>query len=464
LTGTCSPIPANTDPDKECVMIAPPAIDGGAVDAGEVVATEDAGNAAASEGGVDAGDGSASEAGATDAGDEGAADAGDEGAADAGEAGATDAATEAGLSLGYNPPDGGVVTDNSKCAGSCDGKGGNGKGGCVYPDNTKVCGTPFCNTSAQRAAFVCDQGGHCGLSLTDCADYACSSATGTCGTSCSAHTDCLPTDYCDGLNCRPTRGNGVPCTTPGECRSGYCNNSVCCDTDCTKTAGGNCNLNAAVAGTCSCSACSTGPCAVYYRDFDGDGYGDRDTPTVACAAGPVPTGYVGNNTDCDDGDPLVNPAQTRYFSTSSLVKHTFDYNCDGKQEKGIPEYPGFGTGNCGFCGFPQSTTPACSVSTTTCSSTGDQSTLGCSEYFSHTSPVNAVSRLLSAPALVGVFSIPYCAPSPTPDPNWQPDRGSGFAETVDCGSPGTFISCGTCPSSAGPPNSSILTNVVQTCR
>ncbi|MBF0379273.1 MAG: hypothetical protein HQK72_17595 [Desulfamplus sp.] len=43
----------------------------------------------------------------------------------------------------------------------------------------------------------------------------------------------------------------------------------------------------------------------YYRDSDNDGYGNRDNTTLAC--GTQPSGYVSDNTDCDDTDATVNP-------------------------------------------------------------------------------------------------------------------------------------------------------------
>jgi len=44
----------------------------------------------------------------------------------------------------------------------------------------------------------------------------------------------------------------------------------------------------------------------YYVDSDGDGYGNASSSVQACSA---PSGYVSDNSDCDDGDINVNPGK-----------------------------------------------------------------------------------------------------------------------------------------------------------
>ena len=57
----------------------------------------------------------------------------------------------------------------------------------------------------------------------------------------------------------------------------------------------------------------------WYADADTDGYGDINFPDVECT---VPTGYVADNTDCDDTRFESNPGALEYCNG-------FDDNCDG---------------------------------------------------------------------------------------------------------------------------------------
>ena len=44
--------------------------------------------------------------------------------------------------------------------------------------------------------------------------------------------------------------------------------------------------------------------STYYRDLDGDGYGNPEVSMASCS---TPTGYVDNNLDCNDGNSSVSP-------------------------------------------------------------------------------------------------------------------------------------------------------------
>lgn len=76
-----------------------------------------------------------------------------------------------------------------------------------------------------------------------------------------------------------------------------------------------------IAGTdCNDEDASQYPGAIWYADFDGDGYGDPGSWTISCT---IPAGHVGNNFDCDDTNPNINPGATE------IPDNGIDDNCDG---------------------------------------------------------------------------------------------------------------------------------------
>ena len=58
----------------------------------------------------------------------------------------------------------------------------------------------------------------------------------------------------------------------------------------------------------------------WYADSDGDSYGDSASTTVACDE---PSGYVSDDTDCDDAESAVNPGETEVCGDG------LDNDCDG---------------------------------------------------------------------------------------------------------------------------------------
>ena len=90
--------------------------------------------------------------------------------------------------------------------------------------------------------------------------------------------------------------------------------------------------------------------STFYADTDGDGFGDPDSSTSACEA---PSGFVADNTDCDDTNPDVNPGATE-------VCDGIDNNCDGNTDEGVESTFYADTDGDGF-GDPDSSTSACEV-------------------------------------------------------------------------------------------------------
>jgi hypothetical protein len=70
------------------------------------------------------------------------------------------------------------------------------------------------------------------------------------------------------------------------------------------------------------------PCAdpAFYRDADGDGFGDASQMVRAKRA---PKGYVANSLDCYDRNADVRPGQMAYFDRPR-GDGSFDYDCDGR--------------------------------------------------------------------------------------------------------------------------------------
>jgi len=67
---------------------------------------------------------------------------------------------------------------------------------------------------------------------------------------------------------------------------------------------------------------------IYYRDADGDSYGNSREPMAVCSGDTVPAGYVFNDSDCDDDDVAVHPGAVE-------ACNRVDDNCSGSVDEGF---------------------------------------------------------------------------------------------------------------------------------
>lgn len=131
-------------------------------------------------------------------------------------------------------------------------------------------------------------------------------------------------------------GYGDPASSVTECDAplGY----VADDTDCNDNLAGVNPGEAEVCDPanldedCSGAADDADPGAVgqtsWYADSDGDGYGDLADTRSTCDQ---PTGYVADDTDCDDNAPGVNPGQPEICDPADV-----DEDCSGQADDADP--------------------------------------------------------------------------------------------------------------------------------
>jgi MYXO-CTERM domain-containing protein len=89
----------------------------------------------------------------------------------------------------------------------------------------------------------------------------------------------------------------------------------------------------------------------WYRDVDGDGYGNAGDSTSSCAQ---PAGYVSNNGDCNDGSAAIHPG-------AAEACNGIDDNCAGGIDEGLPTSVFYFDGDGDGYGKPDGTKVACSL-------------------------------------------------------------------------------------------------------
>lgn len=130
---------------------------------------------------------------------------------------------------------------------------------------------------------------------------------------------------------------GVLACAVGETNCG----GVCADLQNSVVHCGQCGQACAPGQLCvegSCTECTE---QTWYRDNDGDGYGQCGDSIQACTASGAYTALVCG--DCDDNDLAINPGATE------ICDDGIDNSCNGLIDCEDPACPGGGSGGLDFC-------------------------------------------------------------------------------------------------------------------
>lgn len=137
-------------------------------------------------------------------------------------------------------------------------------------------------------------------------------------------TDCID----DNPAVRPgaqERCNSVDDDCDGPVDEGF-NVGMACETDQQCSGAFSCNST----GGAFCSSSQTP--SSWFRDADGDSYGDRSDSVLSCRQPPE---RISQGRDCNDGNPLINPDATELCDA-------FDNDCDDQFDEGAARCPASG--------------------------------------------------------------------------------------------------------------------------
>jgi len=121
-------------------------------------------------------------------------------------------------------------------------------------------------------------------------------------------------------------GRGDPTRTTAACSAptGHVENANDCDDGCSVCWTGAVEVCDTRDNDCE-GGVDEGVTSTFYRDVDGDGFGNAGMTTQACAA---PSGYVANSTDCNDACATCNPSRAE-------ICDGFDNDCDSIIDDGV---------------------------------------------------------------------------------------------------------------------------------
>ncbi len=130
-------------------------------------------------------------------------------------------------------------------------------------------------------------------------------------------------------------GYGNPALTTSGCTAptGYVNNNTDCNDAIAAIHPGTAEICNGVDDNCNGLIDEVAQ-NTFYRDADGDGYGNPALTTSGCTA---PTGYVDNNTDCNDANPSIHPGALE-------ICNIIDDDCDGLTDE-VAQNTTVSTGN-----------------------------------------------------------------------------------------------------------------------
>ncbi|MBI4700362.1 MAG: hypothetical protein HY744_04190 [Deltaproteobacteria bacterium] len=140
--------------------------------------------------------------------------------------------------------DGACAAGHYCAAGACEKKKISGKScGESKQCLSGLCVDGFCcDGLCVGACNRCDEGGKQGVcsllgkgaaGSPSCSPYLCDGVDAACPTTCAGDGDCAGVYYCDqAKHCAPKQSNAVVCLAPNQCLSGWCADGYCCDGSC----------------------------------------------------------------------------------------------------------------------------------------------------------------------------------------------------------------------------------------